>query len=247
MKAMILAAGRGERMRPLTDTVPKALLEVGGKPLIVWQIEALVRGGFDELVINHAWLGPLIERAIGDGRDYGARIAWSREPQALETAGGIATALPLIEAGGGDPGARDEPFAVVSADIHSAFDYATLAPVVTSIRLHFPVHAAHLVLVDNPPWHPAGDMALVDGRIAREPDDVTEPLMTYANIAVFHPRVFAALPRFKVLKMFPWAYALADAGRMTGSRFAGAWDNVGTPGQLATLDRRLGDEGARAR
>ena len=241
MKAMILAAGRGERMRPLTDTVPKPLLEVGGKPLIVWQIEALVRGGFDDLVVNHAWLGAQLEQAIGDGRDHGARIAWSREPQAFETAGGIATALPLIRAHGD----RDEPFVVVSADIHSAFDYATLATVVTSIRLHFPVHAAHLVLVDNPPWHPAGDMALVDGRIVHEPDEphapasVASPLMTYANIAVFHPRVFEALPRFKVQKLFPWAYALADAGRMTGSRFEGPWDNVGTPEQLAALDRRL--------
>ena len=240
MKAMILAAGRGERMRPLTDTVPKPLLRVGGKPLIVWQIEALVRGGFDDLVVNHAWLGAQIEKAIGDGSAFGARIAWSREPQAFETAGGIATALPLLQAGGD----RDEPFAVVSADLHSGFDYATLAPVVTSIRLHFPVHAAHLVLVDNPPWHPAGDMALVDGRIVA-PGDPQAPapssFLTYANIAVFHPRVFASLPRFKALKLFPWAYALADAGRMTGSRFDGPWDNVGTPEQLAALDRRLGD------
>jgi MurNAc alpha-1-phosphate uridylyltransferase len=242
MKAMILAAGRGERMRPLTDTVPKPLLEVGGKPLIVWQIEALVRGGFDDLVINHAWLGSMIEEAVGDGSEHGARIAWSREPQALETAGGIATALPLIEAAGATS-SRDEPFAVVSADIHSTFDYATLAPVVTAIGQRFPLHAAHLVLVDNPPWHPAGDMALVDGRIAREPDDpqtgAHASLLTYANIAVFHPRVFATVPRFKMLKLFPWAYALADTGRMTGSRFDGAWDNVGTPEQLAALDRRL--------
>ncbi len=235
MKAMILAAGRGARMRPLTDTTPKPLLEVGGKPLIVWQIEALVRGGFTDLVVNHAWLGERIEDAIGDGRRFGARVAWSREPSAFETAGGIATAVPLIEAAG----KRDEPFAVVSADIHSDFDYASLAPIVASIGLHFPVHAAHLVLVDNPTWHPAGDMALVDGRIARRTEEATGSLLTYANIAVFHPRVFDGVPRARVLKLFPWAYTLADAGRMTGSRFIGAWDNVGTPEQLAALDRRL--------
>jgi len=233
---MILAAGRGERMRPLTDMTPKALLEVGGKPLIVWQVEALVRGGFDDLVVNHAWLGDRIEDALGDGRRFGARIAWSREPQAFETAGGIATALPSIESSGD----RDEPFVVVSADIHSDFDYATLAPIVASIGLRFPVHAAHLVLVDNPNWHPAGDMALVDGRIARAQGG--EPLLTYANIAVFHPRVFDGVPPSRVLKLFPWAYTLADAGRMTGSRFAGRWHNVGTPNQLAALDRELLDD-----
>ena len=236
MKAMILAAGRGERMRPLTDTVPKPLLEVGGKPLIVWQIEALVRGGFDDIVVNHAWLGLQIEEAVGNGSNHGARIVWSREPQALETAGGIATALPLIEA----TGASDEPLAVVSADIHSSFDYATLAPIVTSIRLRYPMHAAHLVLVDNPSWHPAGDMALVDGLVVRAPEDPQTPLLTYANIGVFHPRVFGALPRFKAHRLFPWAYALADTGRMTGSRFDGAWHNVGTPEQLVALDLQLG-------
>jgi MurNAc alpha-1-phosphate uridylyltransferase len=235
MKAMILAAGRGARMRPLTDTVPKPLLDVGGKSLIVRQVEALVRGGFTDLVVNHAWLGDRIEAALGDGSRYGARIAWSREAHALETAGGIATALPLIEADGD----HDEPFAVVSADIHSAFDYGTLAPVVTTMRSRFPIEAAHLVLVPNPPWHPAGDMALVDGRIVRPRTDAAEPLLTYANIAVFHPRVFDGMPRGRVLKLFPWAYALADAGRMTGSRFDGDWHNVGTPEQLAELDRRL--------
>lgn len=232
---MILAAGRGERLRPLTDTVPKPLVEAGGKPLIVHQVEALVRGGFTELVINVAWLGDRIEAALGDGSRFGARIAWSREIHALETAGGIATALPLIEADGD----HDEPFAVVSADIHSAFDYATLGPVVAAIRSRFPIEAAHLVLVPNPPWHPAGDMALVDGRIVRPSVDRATPLSTYANIGVFHPRVFDGMPRGRVLKLFPWAWTLADAGRMTGSRFDGAWDNVGTPAQLDALDRRL--------
>ncbi len=237
MKAMILAAGRGARMRPLTDTVPKPLLPVGGKPLIVWQVEALVAGGFTELVINHAWLGERIEAALGDGARFGARIAWSREAHALETAGGIATALPLIEADGD----HDAPFVVVSADLHSAFDYATLAPVVAATRQRFPVQAAHLVLVPNPSWHPAGDMALVDGRIVRPRVEAAAPLLTYANIAVFHPRVFDGIPRGRAMKLFPWAWTLADAGRMTGRVFDGDWHNVGTPEQLAELDGRLRD------
>lgn len=243
MKAMILAAGRGERMRPLTDKVPKPLLAVGGKALIVWQIEALVAAGINRIVINHAWLGDRLEEAVGDGSHWGIRIAWSRERDALETAGGLVTALPLIESG-----APDEPFVVVSADIHSGFDYARLAPIAASIRNRYPAHAAHLVLVANPSWHPRGDMALVDGFIARRGslhdaavdaavDDAAA--LTYANIAVFHPRCFDGLAAGRALPLFPWAYALADAHRMTGTRFDGAWDNVGTPEQLAALDRRL--------
>ena len=230
---MILAAGRGERLRPLTDKVPKPLLAVGGKALIVWQIEALVAAGCNRLVINHAWLGDKLEQAIGDGSHWGIRIAWSREGEALETAGGIATALPLIEAG--SPG---EPFVVVSADIHGDYDYTRLVPIVASIRTRWPAHAAHLVLVDNPPWHASGDMALIDGFVARRQDDTT-PTLTYANIAVFHPGCFDDVVAHRKLALFPWAYALADAHRMTGTRHDGAWDNVGNAEQLAALDRRL--------
>lgn len=230
MKAMILAAGRGERMRPLTDTTPKPLLQAGGKPLIVWQIERLVTAGFDDLVINHAWLGPQLEEALGDGSRWGARIAWSRETAALETAGGIVTALPLLEAG-----ASGQPFVVVSADIHTGYDYARLAAVADAVRSNPARHAAHLVLVDNPSWYPRGDMALVDGRIARN----GAKLYTYANIGVFHPRVFDGLPPRAPLALFPWAYALADEGRVTGEVHGGVWDNVGTPEQLRALDLRL--------
>jgi len=233
---MILAAGRGQRMKPLTDKVPKPLLAVGGKALIVWQIEALVAAGVNRIVINHAWLGEQLEQAVGDGSHWGIRIAWSREGTALETAGGIATALSLIEGG-----APDEPFIVVSADIHSDYDYTRLVPIVASIRARFPAHAAHLVLVDNPPWHAGGDMALVDGFVARRTDE-DAPTLTYANIAVFHPRCFDDLVPHRVLPLFPWAYDLADAHRMTGTRHDGAWDNVGTPEQLAALDRRLKEE-----
>lgn len=247
---MILAAGRGERMRPLTDKVPKPLLAVGGKALIVWQIEALVAAGFNRIVINHAWLGDQLEQAVGDGSYWGIRIAWSREGEALETAGGIVTALPLIE--GDTPG---EPFLVVSADIHSDYDYTRLVPIVGSIRTRYPQHAAHLVLVDNPAWHPRGNVPLIDGFVGRgtSDDDSEETkahadaeardegvhLLTYANIAVFHPRCFDDLVPRRRLRLFPWAYTLADEHRMTGTLFEEAWDNVGTPEQLAALEHRL--------
>jgi MurNAc alpha-1-phosphate uridylyltransferase len=222
---LILAAGRGERMRPLTDTTPKPLLAVGGRPLIEWQVERLVAGGFDEIVVNHSHLGAMIEHALGDGARLGARIRYSHEPRALETAGGIAQALPLL---GGDP------FVVVSGDIHTDFDYGSLQARVRAIASDPARDAAHFVLVDNPPWHAAGDMGLHQGRITRAP-----PRLTYANIAVFHPALFRDIAPGTWLKLFPWAYALVDAGRVGGERFAGAWDNVGTPQQLAELDRRL--------
>jgi MurNAc alpha-1-phosphate uridylyltransferase len=227
---MILAAGRGQRMRPLTDTVPKPLLEVGGRALIVRQIEALVAAEFHEIVINHAWLGERLEAALGDGSRFGARIAWSREGSALETAGGIATALPLL---------GDEPFVVVSGDIHSDYDYRLLRPIGASIAANFATHAAHLVLVANPAWHPRGDMALRDGRIVRVSGGDT---LTYANIAVFHPRAFDDIAPHRVARLFPWAYRFADEDRMTGSVHDGAWDNVGDPAQLAALDARLRDD-----
>ena len=155
MRAMILAAGRGERMRPLTDRMPKVLLEVGGKPLVQWHVEKLHSAGCERIVINHAWLGEQIEQRLGDGSRFGFRIVYSPEAQALETAGGIAKALPLI---------GDEPFVVVNGDVFTDFDFAGLLPRLR--RLAADGLLAHLVLVDNPPHHPAGDFAL-DGRTAR--------------------------------------------------------------------------------
>ena len=225
MRAMILAAGRGERLRPLTDTTPKPLLPVGGKPLIAWLIERLVASGIDELVVNHAHLGGQLESALGDGSRWGARIAWSREPVALETAGGIVRALPLL--GGA-------PFLVLSGDIHTEFDFQRLVPVAADIAAAPERRAAHFVLVDNPPWHPAGDMGLVEGRVRKD-----GPKLTYGNIAVFHPALFEGIEPGTRLSLFPWAYRFVEAGRVTGERYAGAWDNVGTPEQLAALDCRL--------
>ncbi|HET7729367.1 MAG TPA: nucleotidyltransferase family protein [Usitatibacter sp.] len=224
--AIILAAGRGERMRPLTDATPKPLLRAGGKPLVEWQVERLVAGGFTDLVINHSHLGEQFERALGDGTRHGARIRYSHEAKALETAGGVAHALHLL---------GEEPFVVVSADIYTTFDYGSLAARVAGIAREPERTAAHFVLVDNPPWHAAGDdMGLAGGRIARGVER-----LTYGNICVCHPSMFREVPRGAPLRLFPWAYRFVDAGLVSGEHFRGTWDNIGTPAQLADLDGRL--------
>jgi MurNAc alpha-1-phosphate uridylyltransferase len=224
-RAIILAAGRGERLRPLTDSTPKPLLRVGGRPLIEWQIERLALGGFRDLVINHAHLGEQIEQALGDGRRFGLRIRYSPEAPALETAGGIVQAMPLLDA---------HPFVVVSGDIHTEFDFASLDARMDAIARNPDACVAHLVLVDNPPWHAKGDMGLADGRVTR-----SGPPLTYGNIAVFHPRIFLGLGPGTWLKLFPWLYQFVEAGLVTGEHYRGPWDNVGTADQLAALDRRL--------
>ena len=225
MRALILAAGRGERLRPLTDTVPKPLLMAGGRTLIDRQVERLARAGFTDLVVNHAHHGAMIEEALGDGARFGARIRYSPESPALETAGGIAKALHFLEG---------EPFALVSSDIHTDFDYARLAAPLEAIARDPASRVAHFVLVDNPPWHAAGDMGLDQGLVTRG-----GPRLTYGNIAVFHPAIFREIAPGTWLKLFPWAYRYVEEGRVTGERYSGPWDNVGTPEQLAALDRRL--------
>jgi MurNAc alpha-1-phosphate uridylyltransferase len=224
MRALILAAGRGERLRPLTDSVPKPLLEAGGRSLIDWQVERLARAGFTDLVVNHAHLGSMIESALGDCA-HGARIRYSAESPALETAGGIAKALHLL---------GDAPFVAVSSDIHTDFDYATLVSRIEAIARDPEACAVHLVLVDNPPYHPGGDMGLANGRIT-----LAAPRLTYGNIAVFHPALFRDIAPGTSLKLFPWVYGFVEAGRVSGEHYRGAWDNVGTAAQLAALDRRL--------
>lgn len=224
--AIILAAGRGERLRPLTDTRPKPLLLAGGRALIEWQVERLVRAGFSDLVVNHAHLGAMIEEALGSGGRFGAAIRYSRESPALETAGGIAQALHLL---GGDP------FLVVAGDIHTDFDYATLHAPLESIACDPLTHCAHWVLVDNPPWHPRGDdMGLVDGRIVRG-----GTRLTYASIGVYHPSLFGEIAPGTVQKLFPWAYRFAGEGRVTGEHYRGPWDNIGTAAQLEALNERI--------
>lgn len=223
--AILLAAGRGERMRPLTDSAPKPLLQVGGKALIEWQLERLAAAGFDDIVVNHSHFGAAIEEALGDGGRYGVRLRYSPESTALETAGGVAQALPLL---------GPEPVLVVSADIHTEFDYASLAPRIAEIARDPAVTVAHFVLVDNPPWHSGGDMGLAHGRVTREAER-----LTYGNISVFHPRIYRDIAPGAWLRIFPWAYQFVDSGRVSGEHFRGGWDNVGTPEQLEALDRRL--------
>lgn len=230
MKALIFAAGRGERMRPLSDLTPKPLLVAGGKRLIEWQIDALVRAGVRELVINTAHLAAAIEATLGDGARFGARIDYAREgttaEQALETLGGIVNALPLLA-----PQGAERPFIVVSGDIVTDYDYRHLIAHAQAIELG--AADAHLVLVDNPPSHPGGDMGLERGRIHLQP-----PLLTYANIGVFAPRLFRREAPAR-RKLFPWLYGFAADGRVTGEHFRGIWHNVGTPAELAQLDAAL--------
>ena len=223
--ALILAAGRGERLRPLTDRLPKPLLPAGGRPLVDWQIERLVRAGFTDLVVNHAYLGSMIVEALGDGSRFGARVRYSAEAPALETGGGVVQALALLP---------PEPFLVVSADIYTEFDYASLHERIARIAADPADRAAHFVLVDNPPWHPQGDMGIAGGRVTR-----AGPKLTYGNISVFHPRMFEGVEPGTHFRLFPWAYRFVDEGRVTGERFAGEWDNVGTPAHLEALDRRI--------
>ena len=226
LRAMILAAGRGERMRPLSDRCPKPLLEAGGKPLIVWQIERLAAAGIVRIVINHSHLGGLIEQALGDGSALGVRIDYSPEPEALETLGGIVQALPLLGA---------DPFVVVSGDIYTEFDFDLLRESAEAIAARPDRTCAHLVLVGNPSFHLQGDMALAQGRI--DPDGT--PKLTYANIGVFHPGLFAGIAPGHPARLFPWLYSHAGQGLVSGQRHDGVWENIGTPQQLAELDARL--------
>lgn len=220
---MILAAGRGERMRPLTDKTPKSLLVVGGKPLIVRHIEKLAAAGFTGIVINHAHLGAIIEAALGTGARFGVDIAYSREAEALETAGGIAQALPLLGAA---------PFAVVNADVYSDFDYTRLAGAVG--RIGQQDLWAHLVLVANPEHHAAGDFALHDGRVA-----VDGARLTFSGIAAYCPAMFGTIPRGAKAPLAPLLRAAIAAQKVSGEHYCGRWRDIGTPERLAQLEREL--------
>jgi MurNAc alpha-1-phosphate uridylyltransferase len=224
MKAMILAAGRGERMRPLSDHTPKPLLIAGGKPLIVWHIENLARAGITDLVINHAHLGAQIEAALGDGRQFGANIRYSPEhPCALETAGGIAHALHLL---------GETPFAAINGDIWSDYDFARLPACAAALRAGTTV--AHLVLVNNPAHHPDGDFGLRDGCLTEG-----APRLTFSGIGLYHPAIFRYLDRNGAARLAPLLRAHFAAGRVSGEHHTGRWVDVGTPQRLEDLDKAL--------
>lgn len=217
MKAMILAAGRGERMRPLTDLLPKPLLAVGGKPLIVHHIEKLKAAGVTELVINHAWLGHKLVETLGDGSALGVTIRWSAEESALETAGGIIQALPLL---------GDEPFLVINGDTWLDLNYRSL------VEQHLGEHLAHLWLAPNPPQHPAGDFALQAGKV------VDTPAFTFSGVGLYRPAAFAGLPA-GARKLAPLLREWMAQGRVGGSLLAGEWRDIGTVDRLRELDDQL--------
>lgn len=218
MKAMILAAGKGERMRPLTLTRPKPLIEVNGRPLIEHHIQALAAAGITELVINHAWLGDQLEAVLGDGSRLGVSIRFSAEDEPLETGGGIFRALPLL---------GSEPFMLINGDIRTDVDFAALALPAGCL--------AHLVLVDNPVHHPTGDFGLVEGRITLEASEK----LTYSGIAVLHPQLFSdcTAGAFKLVDVLRPAIV---AGQVSGQRLAGRWVDVGTLERLAEAEQLFG-------
>ena len=220
---MILAAGRGERMRPLTDTTPKALLSAGGKPLIAWHIEKLARAGFDEIVINHAHLGHLIEATLGDGEDFDVHIYYSPESIALETAGGIANALPLL---------GKHAFPVINADIFCDYDFRDLHAE-TVILEDDKSRDCHLVLVDNPDHHRDGDFALRHGLVELE----GTPRLTFSGIGIYRPTFFQKVPRGEKAPLAPLMRVAIAAGRCSGEHYTGMWTDVGTPARLLQLNQ----------
>ena len=223
MKAMVLAAGRGERMRPLTDREPKPLLRVGGKRLIEYHLERLAAGGFHEVVVNTAWLGDQIEAALGSGRQYGLSITYSHErPEALETGGGIFNALPLL---------GSAPFLLVNGDVWTDIDFAAL-------RREPPAGSlAHIVLVRNPPQHPRGDFVLEHGHVS-EGEGTRH---TYSGVGIYRPELFAGCEpgKFPLLPLLRRAIA---ARQLTGELHAGRWYDIGTVERLKALDAELNRE-----
>ena len=230
MRAMILAAGRGERMRPLTDQMPKPLIPVAGKPLIQWHLEKLAQAGIRDVVINHAWLGNMIEEALGSGQQFGLRIQYSAEPQALETAGGIATALPLL---------GEHPFLVLNGDIWCDWDPAQAASLVQQLALRQCL--AWLLMVPNPAQHPQGDFLLgTDGLVHDQPSQSPNGFKhTFAGIGLYHPKLFAHIPAHQPAKLAPLLRQAMTHDSVLGSFHQTEWIDVGTPERLAALEGKM--------
>ncbi|MBR0566411.1 nucleotidyltransferase family protein [Azoarcus sp. L1K30] len=229
---MILAAGRGERMRPLTDSCPKPLLMAGGKPLIVWHIERLRAAGITDIVINHAHLGHMLEAALGDGRAFGVNIAWSPEVSALETAGGIRKALSLLGNGA---------FIVINGDVHCDADLAALGTAAGELRVDGDL--AHLLLVANPAHHPEGDFVLDRGRVLDQ--RARGQRLTFSGIGAYHPHLFSALEPGTPEKLAPLLRTAMRANQVGGTMHHGQWVDVGTPERLLALDTALRETAGR--
>ena len=222
MKAMILAAGRGERMRPLTDAMPKPLLKVAGKMLIEYHLDNIKAAGITEVIINHAWLGEKIEKALGDGSRYGLNIRYSAETEALETAGGIVNALPIIS---------DDVFIVINGDVFCDYDLSTLPSSLAGL--------AHLVLVNNPSHNPDGDFVLTtSGRVEQS----GENKLTFSGIGVYHSDLFAGLQNTKQA-LAPLLRTAMEQHQVTGELYQGIWHDIGTPERLSELDVYLKNNG----
>lgn len=231
MKAMILAAGRGERMRPLTDHCPKPLLSVGGQPLIVWHLQRLAQAGLRDIVINHAHLGHLLETQLGDGRAHGVHIQWSAEPPgALETAGGIAQALPLL---------GEEIFLVINGDIFCDWNPAQALKIAADMRKRGDL--AHLIMVPNPGQHPDGDffLDLATARLSATETRPDSPRYTFSGIGLYSPVLFAELVRGQTAKLAPLLRTTMNSQRISGELHRGRWEDVGTPQRLQALDQEL--------
>lgn len=227
---MILAAGRGERMRPLTDHLPKPLLKIGGKALIEYHLLNLAQAGFQEVIINHAYLGEMIESTLGDGTRYGIKIRYSPEKKVLETAGGIANALPLLS---------DEtnryPFLVVNGDIYCELDYAVLGQLLRTMHAQGSQQLAHLILVDNPEHHAEGDFELIDGMVCLAKNHS----LTFSGMGLYQAELFARVPPGIPAKLAPILRQAMQQKRVSGEYFSGRWVDVGTPERLAKLDQQL--------
>lgn len=228
MKAMILAAGRGQRMRPLTDHTPKPLLPVHGKPLIAWHLERLAHAGITEVVINHAWLGEQIEQTLGDGSAWGVQIQYSGESPALETAGGIARALPLL---------GTDPFLVINGDIWCDWPLPRAFGIANNL-LKNPEKLAHLVLVDNPTHNPKGDFALSQTLEVRANG---QPMLTFSGIGVYQPTLFARISPHEPSALAPVLREAMAQQQVLGEHHSGRWLDVGTPERLNDLSDLLSD------
>ncbi len=223
MKAMILAAGMGNRMRPLTLHTPKPLLEVGGKPLIVWHIEKLQKMGVQEIVINTAWLGEKLADTLGDGSQFGVKILWSHEGEGLETAGGIINALPLL---------GNEPFILVNGDVWTTMDFAPL------LNVQLQDDLAHLVLVENPIQHPQGDFILAANKAYTFEQARSGENLTYSGVAVMHPQMFNGLESGK-RPLAPLLKQAMQQEKISAQKLQGVWVDVGTPERLNALDQQI--------